>query len=150
MQHVGPMGWGCCRLIHSDFAGAELTFAVSPLLPFSQLVPFFHPLPLFPLSHLCVRHPFCLSPLLPPCSMGRQVGSATLGCRAALTASTATACLRARGPGNRLQMSAKLFTIWTGFSRVSLWQTSMKALEVFAPRDVYSCFGVCLTACPLL
>lgn len=132
MQRVGLMGWGCCRLIHSDFAGAKLTFAVSPLPPlFLNFSLFFYHLPpdppvssiVFSFPPLCT--PSLLSSLLPSCSMHRQVGSATLGCRAALTASTATACLRARGPGNRLQMSAKLFIIWTGCSRVSLWQTSM-------------------------
>lgn len=74
-------------------------------------------------------------PPLPPCSMRHQVGTATLGCRAALTTSSATACLRVPGPGPSLQMSMKPYIIWTGCSRVSLWHTSMKALDVFARCD---------------
>lgn len=41
MQRLGPTGWGCCRLIHSDFAGAKLTFAVSLLPPLFSTFPFF-------------------------------------------------------------------------------------------------------------
>lgn len=89
--------------------------------------------------------PFLSSPLflpsrcpppLPPCSMRHQVGSATLGCRAALRASSATACLRVRGPGPTLQMSTKPYITWTGCSMVSLQQTSMMALD--AGCDVHN------------
>lgn len=68
----------------------------------------------------------------PTCSMRHQVGSATLGCRAALTASSATACLRLRGAGASLQTSTKPCTIWTGCSKVSLRHPSTKALDTFA------------------
>lgn len=142
---IGPMGRGCGRLIHSDFAGATLTLAVSPSLPPSLLLSFtfpsspftahlprvFHrfPLPIFMYASVLLC---CLPPFR---STRPQVGSATLGCRAVRTASSATACLRARGPGNRPPMSAKRFIIWTGCSRVSEWHTSMDAQQVVAGCD---------------
>lgn len=105
--------------------------------PLSQLCSFY----LFKLCSLPLSSIFfCISsprlPPLPPCSMRHQVCSATLGCRTALRASSATACLRVRGPGHSLQTSMKPFIIWTGCSRVSLRHTSMNALDVFARCDV--------------
>lgn len=110
------------------------------------------PLPLcYFLCFLCLSF-YHLGVLLlcPPCSMRHQVGSATLGCRAALRASSATACLRVRGPGPSLQMSTKPCIIWTGCCTVSLQHTSMTALDVLAGCDVHnssfiftSCFSDC-------
>lgn len=103
---------------------------------------FFPPYALFLPLLFCFHHFLYLlvscSPLpLPPfpCSMRHQVGSATLGCRAALRVTSATACLRARGPGISLQTSMKPCIVWTGFSMVSLQHTSMEALEGFAGCD---------------
>lgn len=120
-----------------------LTIAVSPSPPPHQLCSICFILPLFfnftpylptSPSYCAVSiifstslqyHPSVLLLCL-PCSMRHQVGSATLGCRAALRASSATACLRVRGPGPSLQTSMKPCIIWTGCCRVSLWHTSMK------------------------
>lgn len=127
----------------ADFAGAKLTIAVSPSLPSFLFYFFFLPslcafLPLLFCFHHFLYLLVSCSPLpLPPfpCSMRHQVGSATLGCRAALRVTSATACLRARGPGISLQTSMKPCIVWTGFSMVSLQHTSMEALEGFAGCD---------------
>ncbi len=139
----------------TDFAGAIcyelcwLSLFLPPSLPLSWLcsICFFcfslHSLPaLLPLLLCFFRRFLYLSslpslrpPPLPPCSMRLQVGSATLGCRAALTASSATACLRVQGSGTSLRTWMKPCIIWTGCSRVSLRHTSMNALDVFARCD---------------
>lgn len=91
---------------------------------------------LLPLYSVPLVLPPRCPPPLPPCSMRHQVGSATLGCRATLRGSSATACLRLRGPGPSLQMSMKPCIIWTGCCTVSLLHTSMTALDVLAGCDV--------------
>lgn len=122
-----------------------LTIAFYPsLLPLvSTVLCLFHFTYFFP--SLCICHPCSSSVFLPsfsaplfillfcpPCLMRHQVGSATLG--AALTASSATTCLRVRGPGPSLQTSMKLCITWTGCSRVSLciqaWRQWMCPLGV--------------------
>lgn len=133
---LGPMAWKSVSRVGA--AGAKLTIAVSPSLPFSSPLRSFYLFTLCsnPLSSIFFR---TSSPRLPPstpCSTRHQVGSATLGCRAALRASSATACLRARGPGPSLQTSMKPFITWTGCSRVSVRRTSMNARDVFARCDV--------------
>lgn len=126
--------------------GAMLTIAVSPPLPFFYYHCFYFtlflpsppptvPPPSFSSPLFCIV-PGSSSPPSPPCSMRHQVGSATLGCRAALRASSATACLRVRGPGPSLRTSTRPYIIWTGCSRVSLQNTGMKALDVFAGSSV--------------
>lgn len=81
---------------------------------------------------LCLP-PSSLSSWLVSCWMQHQVGSATVGCRAALRAPTATVCIRVPGQGPSLQTSMKPFIIWTGCSTVSLPHTCM---FVFAACDV--------------
>lgn len=132
---LGPMAWKSVSRVGA--AGAKLTIAVSPSLPLSQLRSFY----LFTLCSNLLSSIFfrTSSPRLPPstpCSTRHQVGSATLGCRAALRASSATACLRVRGPGPSLQTSMTPFITWTGCSRVSVRHTSMNAWDVFARCDV--------------
>lgn len=61
-----PMGRGCGRLIHSDFAGATLTLAVSPSLPLSSSPSPFphHPfLPISPVSFIVSLFPPLCTPL---------------------------------------------------------------------------------------
>ena len=62
--------------------------------------------------------------------MRHQVGSVTLGRRAAFRARSATACLKVWGPGLHPQTSVKPYIIWTGCFRVSLLPTCMNALDV--------------------
>lgn len=143
MQAHEPIGWTSVSRVGAvgctaDFAGAKLTIAVSPSLPsfllFSSLLMRFSSPFCFAILYLLVScSPLPLPPS--PCSMRHQVGSATLGCRAALRVTSATACLRARGPGISLQTSMKPCIVWTGFSMVSLQHTSMEALEGFAGCD---------------
>lgn len=127
---------------------AMLTIALSPSLPclnstlFCFVLPLFFsstrllPLPTFPshcptsiISFITLPTSFLLCP---PCSMRHQVGSATLGCRAALTASSATACLGFRGAGASLRTSMKPCTIWTGCSKVSPRHPSTEAPDTLA------------------
>lgn len=117
-----------CRS-YADFGCFSLPPSISPSPLLLFLITLYCPSPPClsgPFSHLDERLYLTLLPS-PFCSTRPQVGSATLGCRAARTASSATACLRARGPGSRRQTSAKRFIIWTGCSRVSEWHTSMVA-----------------------
>lgn len=144
-KSMSPLVWTSVSRVGAVGALQELSW-LSLFLPpsprFYSTSFFFPPYALFLPLLFCFHHFLYLlvscSPLpLPPfpCSMRHQVGSATLGCRAALRVTSATACLRARGPGISLQTSMKPCIVWTGFSMVSLQHTSMEALEGFAGCD---------------
>lgn len=111
-----------------------------PLLPLTPSPPF--PPPFGAFHHLLGLPRF-------PRSTRPQLGSATVGCKAALRAPSATACIRVPGQGPSLQTSMRPFIIWTGCSTVSLQHRCMVVFSGCDEQSVLlwcfeSSFGVCL------